>query len=679
MRGTWPWRDRLAYGADYNPEQWPDDVHEQDVDLMVAAGVNLVTLPVFGWAALEPRPDEYEFGQLDRTIDLLWSREISVDLATATASPPAWLVRQHPEVLPVTADGVRLEFGSRQTYCPSSPVFRERAAALCRQLAQHYRDHPAVALWHVSNEYGDELARCYCEISAEQFRSWLQQRYRHLAGLNEAWATEVWGQRYGDWSEIAPPRRSAAPVNPAQRLDFERFSSDALRELFAAEVAVLREECPDVPVTTNFMGLCRAVDYWRMAELEDVVSNDTYPDPGDPESHVSAALGYSAMRSFGCCRPWLLMEQAPSAVSWRDVNLPKPPGRMRLGSLQALAHGADGIMFFQWRASRAGAERFHSALVGHRGAEGRTWAECRALGAELQRLGEVTGSRVVADVGLVAGWDSWWALDCADSLPSSRLSWLEQVRVWHAALFRLGATVDLVDPDSQLASPPPVIVAPSLFLVTPQQARRLRDYVEAGGHLVVGPFSGVVDAADAVHPGGAPGPLRDLLGVEVDEWVPLPDIDRIEIEFHDAALTAVGWAESLVAVTASVEGTYRSGWLAGQPAVTLSSIGAGTATYISSVPTGSGLEVLLRPALERGGLSPREDVSADLELVRRRGDRAEYLFALNHGAHAADIKLPGSGLDLLSGRPVADNLALPPDGAVVIRTPRVTEQEVSCD
>ena len=514
--------DALAYGGDYNPDQWPESVWAEDARLMVEAGVNLVTLPVFSWPLLEPRPGEYDFAGLDRVIDLLWEHGIRIDLATATATPPAWLVREHPEVLPWNVDGVRLEFGSRQSYCPSSPIFREAALRLTRTLAERYGEHPALALWHVSNEYGDHVSRCWCPESARHFRRWLRDRYETIDGLNEAWGTSCWGQHYLDFDQIEPPRTATGPINPAELVDFERFSSDALLELFQSEIDVLREVTPDIAVTTNFMSLFRELDYWDFADAEDLVTDDAYPDPADPDAHIGAALNYGLMRSLKDGRPWLLLEQAPSAVSWREVNVPKAPGQMRVGSMQAIAHGSDGVLFFQWRQAKFGPEKFHSAMLGHRGERSRTFQEAKALGAELKSLAPIRGTRVRASVALVADWDSWWGVTEPESLPSVRLDWLQEARAWHAAAYALGQPVDV----ARAAGPygeHRVLLVPNLYATTPEQADALTAFVDAGGQLVVGPFSGVVDHREQVHDGGAPGPLRDLLGVEVDEWWPLAD------------------------------------------------------------------------------------------------------------------------------------------------------------
>ena len=344
----------ILYGADYNPEQWPEEVWAEDVRLMREAGVNLISLNIFSWAKLEPRPGEYDFGWLDRIMDLLYEHGILVDLATATASPPPWLAKLHPGSLPVTHDGVTLWPGSRQHYCPSSPAYREHASRLVRRIVDRYKDHPALVMWHINNEYGCHVSECYCDVSAAHFRRWLTERYGDLDTLNEVWGTAFWSQRYGAWDEILPPRAAPAFPNPTQQLDFRRFSSDALLECFTMEKDILREFAPDIPVTTNFMGAFKPLDYWKWADLEDVVSHDSYPDPASEDARVEAALSFDLMRSLGHGRPWVLMEQTTARVNWRTRNVPKKPGQMRLWSYEAVARGADGVMFFQWRPRKPG-------------------------------------------------------------------------------------------------------------------------------------------------------------------------------------------------------------------------------------------------------------------------------------------------------------------------------------
>jgi beta-galactosidase len=663
--------DALAYGGDYNPDQWPEETWLEDARLMREAGVNLVSLPVFSWPQLEPKPGVYDWGWLDRVIEILWDAGIKIDLATATATPPSWLIRSHPEMLPCNEQGQRLEFGSRQAYCPSSPVWRENVERMSRAMAERYGEHPALALWHVSNEYGDHVARCWCPESSAAFRRWLEARYGDLDGLNEAWGVNVWGQRYTAWEHIEAPRRATGPVNPTQLLDFERFSSDALLELFQLEVDVLREVTPDIAVTTNFMSLLRDLDYWKFAEAEDLVTDDAYPDPADPHAHVSAALNYGLMRSLKGGQPWLLLEQAASAVSWRDVNVPKAPGQMRIDSLQAIAHGSDGAMFFQWRQAKFGQEKFHSAMLGHRGEASRSFDETKAFGAELARLAPVRGTRVRSRVALVIDWDSWWGSSATESLPSQRLSWLAQARAWNAALHELGHPVDTVRATGPFDAYD-VVVVPNLYIADAAQAAALADYVAAGGQLVVGPFSGVVDPTEKVHDGGAPGPLRDLLGVEVDEHWPRPDGTVERVEFAGAEFGNPVWAEWLdVHDGTEVAATYASGELTGRAAVTHRSHGDGTVWYVSSVLEPAGMLAVFREVLAAANLPARARTDTDFEAVTRSDATTDYTFVLNHGRRELVVEVPENAEDLLSGARSPDGLLiLPRFGAAVFATPR---------
>lgn len=694
--------DALAYGGDYNPDQWSEEVWHEDIRLMRDAGVNIVSLPVFSWPQLETAPGVYEWGWLDRIIELLWEGGIKVDLATATATPPSWLIRSHPEMLPSNEDGQRLEFGSRQAYCPSSPVWRENVARMTRAMAERYGEHPALALWHVSNEYGDHVSRCWCPESSAHFRRWLEARYGDLDGLNEAWGVNVWGQRYTDWAHIEAPRRSTGPVNPTQLLDFERFSSDALLELFQLEVDILREVTPEIGVTTNFMSILRDLDYWDFAAAEDLVTDDAYPDPADPLAHVPAALNYGYMRSLKGGRPWLLLEQAPSGVSWRDVNVPKAPGQYRIGSMQAIAHGSDGAMVFQWRQAKYGQEKFHSAMVGHRGEASRSFQEAKAFGAELKRLEPVRGSRVRSRVALVVDHDSWWGSSATESLPSQRLNWLAQARAWHAALHALGHAVDTVRATGPFDGYD-VVVVPNLYVADASQAEALSDFVARGGQLVVGPFSGVVDDTEKVHDGGAPGPLRGLLGVEVDEQWPVPDGIAERVAFVTGAeFDAPTWGEWIeVHDGTEVLAQYASGELDGRAAITIRRSGSarserlettdpaegggldtgsalldrpsGTAWYVSCVLERDGLIALFRDVLAAAGLPARERIDLDLEAVTRSDETTDYTFVLNHGRREITVDVPAGARDLLTGSTDGRTLALPRFGAAVLATPRAAK------
>jgi beta-galactosidase len=654
----------LLYGGDYNPEQWPEAVWRSDVQLMREAGVNLVTVAVFAWVRLEPEPGSYRFDWLDQLLDLLHRNGIAADLATATASPPAWLARRHPESLPVTADGVTLWPGSRQHFCPSSRAYREAARALVERLAARYAEHPALAMWHVGNEYGCHVSACWCDASAAAFRTWLRHRYETLERLNQAWGTDFWSQRYGDWEEINPPRATPSIPNPAQELDFRRFSSDALLECYLAERDVLVAATPEVPVTTNFMSWFKPLDYWAWAREVDVVADDSYPDPGDPEADVRAAAACDLMRSLGGGRPWVLMEQAPGAVNWRRRNLPKPPGRMRLGSYQALARGADGVMFFQWRASRAGAEKWHSAMVPHDGTGGRVWDEVVQLGGELGRIGAVAGSTVRADVAVVFSWESWWALELP-ARPNADLRQVDLVLDWYRPLYGANLAVDFVPPDAPLSGYKLVLV-PACYLLRDAAAANLERFAQGGGTLAVTFASGLVDEHDQVNAHGYLGLLGEVLGVTVDEIVPMAEGGRQAVAWDGRDYPCRDLCDVLAVRDATTLATFTDDYYAGRPAVTRRVAGAGTAWYVAARP-GPELAAALVEALCRdAGVRPGPWAGSGVEAVRRERDGRRFLFLLNHGAGAAEVALPGACRSLLDGGRELGSVTLEPGGVAVL-------------
>jgi beta-galactosidase len=657
----------VFYGGDYNPEQWPEETWREDARLMNEAGVNLVSLGIFSWARLEPQPGAYDFAWLDRVMDLLHEHGVKVDLATATASPPPWLATLHPESLPVTADGVTLWPGARQQYCPSSAAYRAAAGALVRRVAERYRDHPALALWHGNNEYGCHVAACYCDASAAAFRAWLRDRYGTLDRLNDAWGTAFWSQRYDRWEEIVPPRTAPTFPNPTQQLDFRRFSSDALLALFEMERAILTEVTPDVPVTTNFMGFFKPLDYWAWAAREDIVSHDAYPDPADPRAHVGAAMSYDLMRSLGGGRPWVLMEQVTSQVNWRARNALKRPGQMRLWSMQAVARGADGVMFFQWRAARAGAEKFHGAMVPHVGTgDSRIWREVTALGAELRRLDDVVGARTPAEVAIVFDWESWWALEL-DSHPSRDVRLLEQVGRYYAPLFDRNIAVDFVAPDADLARYR-VALVPNLYLVRDGVAENLERFVAAGGRLVMSFFSGIADAEDHILLGGYPAPFRALLGLRVEEFDPYAVGQTNGLIAADGGRHACDlWGDVIHLEGAEAIATFEQDFYAGGPAVTRHAYGDGAAYYVGTRPTEEYLARLLEGICRDAGVSAPLDAPAGVEVTRRVAGEDSFLFALNHTADTVEFSLPRPAVDALTGQERDGVVQLGPREIVIVR------------
>ncbi|MEV7036007.1 beta-galactosidase [Streptomyces sp. NPDC093272] len=659
----------IVYGGDYNPEQWPEEVWAEDVRLMREAGVNMVSVGIFSWALLEPSEGVLDFSRTDRILGLLHENGIAVDLATPTAAPPAWFFRAHPQALPVDRDGRTLSYGSRQTFCPSSPAYRAAALKITAALAERYASHPAVTMWHVHNEYGCHNAACYCDTSAESFRRWLRARYGDdLAALNHAWGTAFWSQWYYAWDEILPPRATGAVPNPTHQLDWRRFCSDELLSLYTAERDVLREAAPAIPATTNFMVMHNfdALDYWRWAPELDVVANDHYLMSADPESQIDVALSGDVMRSLAG-GPWLLMEHSTGAVNWQPVNRAKTPGELRRNALAHVAHGADGICYFQWRAAKAGAEQWHSAMLPHAGTDSRIWQDVVRLGADLRALAEVRGSGGTAEVAVVWDWDSRWALEFP-SQPSGELRFQDLVRAWYEPLWRAGVAVDFVRPDADLSAYRAVLV-PSLYLVDDAGAANLTAFAEAGGTLAVGFHSGMVDENSHVRLGGYPGAFREVLGVRTDELFPLLPGERVAL---GGGGTGSLWSERVRPAGAEVVTSYADGPLAGVPAVTRHAYGAGSAWYLATLPDAETLAGLLGRIREEAGVAAGRAAPQGVEVVVRRGADADFVFVIDHAGAGAEVSVAAGSVELLSGKPVDGVVVVAPGEIAVVRERRAS-------
>ena len=659
----WPDIDGIAYGGDYTPEQWSRETWREDVALMREAGVNLVSIGIFSWALLETSEGVYDFSWLDEVVELLHANGIRIDMGTPTASPPAWFFAAHPDARVVTRDGVTLGFGARGMASHSAPAYRQAAVGIATELAKRYGDHPAVVLWHVHNEYGVPVGEDYSPHAVREWRLWLQQRYGTLDALNAAWGTAFWGQHYTDWEHIGAPAAAPSTVNPAQRLDFARFTDHQLRACFIAERDAIRAHS-DRPVTTNFMAnQHNGCDLWAWAREVDIVSDDHYLWAADEEGEIGLAIAADLTRSVGGGAPWILMEHSTSAVNWQPRNIAKRPGEMARNSLSHLGRGADGILFFQWRASRSGAEKFHSAMLPHAGTDSRVWREVVDLGAKLGRLGEARGSRVHADVAILWDFESFWAQDL-EWRPSEDVSHDERIRAYYERLWRDGITVDFALPGHDLSGYK-LVIAPAQYMLSRVDADNLNRYVEAGGTLVVSFFSGVVDEHDAVHEGGFGAPLEPALGVRVEEHLPLREGATGAIDWNGTALTVDVWQEDLVLAGAAVRATYTAGPAAGEPAITRNEHGAGTGWYISTRPDAAGLQAIMAEVYADAGLQPA-GLPAGVEVIRRRGEDAEYVVAVNHGSDAASIA--ADGVDLLTGTPISGMLELAGGTVAVVRS-----------
>lgn len=654
----------IWHGGDYNPEQWPPAVWDEDMRLMQQAHFRVATVGVFSWVSLQPEEERYDFGWLDQVIEKLTAAGRWLCLATPTAAQPAWMSQRYPDVLRADEYGRRVHHGGRTNYCPNSPTYRHFAVQIATRLAQRYGQLPNLLLWHVSNEYATP---CYCATCAEKFRGWLRARYGSLDELNARWWTRFWSHTYTDWSQIEPPYANGERSIHGLTLDYRRFQSDSLLECFCLERDALRAITPDVPITTNLMGTYPHLNYRRWAREMDVVAWDCYPWPNADPADI--AFGHDLNRGLRDGQPFLLMEQTPSAQNWQPVNALKRPGVLRLWSYLAVAHGADSVMYFQWRRSRGSCEKFHGAVVEHSGrSDTRVFREVSELGAELERLGDLTlGARTPARVAVLFDWENWWAIDAAVG-PINPKEYVGFVRKHYRALWRQGVPIDIVFSDSELQRYA-VVIAPMLYLLTPALADHLQRWVAAGGTLVTTVFSGVVDPHDLVFAGGPPGPLREVLGLWVEETDALYPEQHNQIVWPDGRRYACGTLCDLVRLEgATALATFGADFYAGHPALTRHSYGQGQAFYLATDAEERFLEEWYGALLAEHGIAPALRAPAGVEVVPRETGTRRLLFVLNHTAQPQTVPLPAeqSFHDHLAQRDVRERLDLAAYGVALL-------------
>jgi beta-galactosidase len=672
------WTRRILYGGDYNPEQWPEDVREIDAALMRRARWNVATLPVFGWVHLNPAEGVFTFEWLDRVIERLASSGVDLCLATATASTPAWVDHQYPDALTVDDQRRPRPHGNRHAFCPSSPSYARLSGDLVRALARRYGSHPGLRLWHVNNEYGGSAGYCYCERCAAGFRAYLQRRYGALDALNEAWSTAFWGHTYSSFSQIDPPFAHGEGSVQMLKVDWRRFQTESYLACYEREASILRELTPHIPVTTNLMGAFMPLDYRRWAQALDVVAWDNYPAHDAP--FTDSAFKHSLMRGLKDGQPFLLMEQSPSQQNWSDPCRLKPPGQLRLQSYQAVAHGAESVMYFQWRRSRGGIEKLHGAVIEHHGRpEARVFREVAQIGAELEALGAKTlGGRTPARVAVVFDWECWWAL-LASSGPTRELDYLAEVHRVYASLHVSGISTDVIGPDADL-DPYDVVVLPTTYIVRKEQGARIASRVARGATLVATFFSGVSDENDRVHDGGAPGPLRGVLGVTVEEFDGLPANAVQCVRFSEAfgeisagsEVSASLLADRIWTDRARTIATFGREFYAGDAAVTVCEHGRGEAFYVATRLEDEALARVLRAICARkgigsplrGGATPKGGIEVT---VRATPGGAALLYVLNHGQESSLVPLPvGAYVDLLTGAKLDGTVRLEPRDVLIL-------------
>ncbi|MEV0175605.1 beta-galactosidase [Streptomyces sp. NPDC050803] len=662
--------DKIRYGGDYNPEQWPESVRDDDHRLFGQARIDTLTVGVFSWSLTQPAEDTYDFTVLDRILDRAAAEGRRVCLATGTAAVPPWLARKYPEVGRTDFEGRRHRYGQRHNFCPSSPAYRRLATAMAGRLAERYAEHPALLAWHINNEYG---GTCYCGLCADAFRDWLRDKYVTLDALNDAWCTTFWSHRYSDFAEIEPPNALTehwrGPDHTAFQgttLDYFRFTTDALLGCFTAEKEAIRRYDADTPVTTNFMGMFRPLDYHRWAPHLDFASWDSYPPLDAPPTWP--ALAHDLMRGLKDGAPFWLMEQTPSTTACRDVNPLRRPGELRLATFQAVAHGADAALYFQMRASRGACEKYHGAVIGHAGRDDtRVFREVTEIGAELELLGGATlGARTPARTALLFDWDSWWALEISDG-PSRLVKYQEVVHAYYRAAREAGADMDVVPQTADL-TPYDVVLAPVLHMVKGDLAERLEAVAARGGTVLTTFLSGRVDEHDRAFLTDVPGPLAPLMGVRVDEWDARQEEFAQYIPELDTEARLV--FEIVLPRGAEPVATYGNDFYAGTPAVTRHTYGAGEAWYVATALDRPGVDRVIRRILDRHDLlGPYADLPAVETATRVAPDGTRLLFLLNHAPEPARLTAPATATDLLTGKrfQAKDPLVLDPRGVAVLR------------
>ena len=666
---------KIWHGGDYNPEQWDSkDIWDEDVRMFKLAGIDVATLNAFSWALNQPNEDTYNFDWLDEKINRLYENGIYTCLATSTAAHPAWMAKKYPDVLRVDFYGRKRKFGSRHNSCPNSPTYREYSEKIAEKLAERYKDHPAVLIWHVSNEYG---GYCYCDNCQDAFRGWLSDKYGTIEKLNKAWNTGFWGHTFYEWDEIVAPnilseeREDNVSDFQGISLDYRRFQSDSLLDCYKLEYNAIRKHVPNIPITTNLMGTYEMLDYFKWAKEMDVVSWDNYPAIDTPYSYT--AMTHDLMRGLKGGQPFMLMEQTPSQQNWQPYNSLKRPGVMRLWSYQAIGRGADTILYFQLRRSVGACEKYHGAVIEHVGHENtRVFNEVAQLGKELNGLSDtLLDAQVNAKVAIVFDWENRWATELSSG-PSVSLDYVNEVHKYYDALYKLNVQVDMIGVEEDLRKYD-IVIAPVLYMVKEGYAAKVEKFVENGGTFLTTFFSGIVNETDIVTLGGYPGELRNVLGIWAEEIDALhPDeTNQIVMKMPRGKMSGK-YSCNLLFDLIYTEGAeavaeYGSDFYKGMPVLTVNQFGKGKAWYVASSPDTEFLVDFLKTVCDEAGVEPLLAVPVGVETTERVKDGQTYLFVLNHNNEEVTIELQDNKYqELLSDEQVGGNLVLKEKGVLIL-------------
>ncbi|ETY72940.1 beta-galactosidase [Lactiplantibacillus fabifermentans T30PCM01] len=665
----------ILFGGDYNPEQWPEATWETDMEMLAQAHVNSATINVFSWALLEPQEGTYDFSMLDKIINLLQKHNFQIVMATSTAALPAWMVKQYPDVTRVDTHGIRQGFGKRHNACPNSPNFQRLAQDLVTAIAKRYAHNSNIVCWHISNEYGGQ---CYCDNCAQAFRNWLQKRYGTIAALNQAWDTNIWSHTFHSFDEIVPPDQhtdefeNGGAMLGGESLDYRRFQSDSLLANFKLEKDIIRATDQKTPITTNFMGTQKDLDYFKWAKELDVVSWDNYPSFDTPASFT--AMNHDLMYGLKQA-PFMLMEQTPSQQNWQPYNALKDPGEFRMLSYQAMAHGANTVQVFQLKQSRNGCESLHGSIISHvNSTETRVFKESAQIGQELAGLpADLLTSKKQADVAIIFDWASFWAIDFALG-PSVRLDYVQQVHAYYQYFYSKNIAVDMISVDDDF-SQYRLVIAPTLFVLRNETATKINEYVHTGGNFVTNAMSGLVDEEDNVHLNGYFKLLQPALGLWAEEWDVLPPVSTCEVNFNGHLTTKANIVCDLLHLdTATPLATYQTDrFYNGTPAVTANRYGTGQGFLVGTYLDEGGMQHLGDLLVTAAGLTSA-DQPTGVELSHRYSDKYQYDFLINTTAQARTYRYEAGAkaTDLLTNHPVkSGELTLAPYAVKIIQQPMI--------
>lgn len=664
----------MLHGGDYNPEQWLDqpEVLEEDIRLFRKAHINCVSLGIFSWAKLEPEEGVYDFGWLDEIIDRLYANGIYTVLATPSGARPQWLAQKYPEVLRVRPDGLRNFYGHRQNHCYTSPLYREKVTQIDTRLAEHYANHPAVILWHISNEFGGE---CHCELCQAAFREWVQKKYGTLDKLNHAWWANFWSHTYTDWSQVHSPSPVGETSVHGLDLDWRRFVTHQTIDFMKTEIAAVKAVNPDIPVTTNMMTMYTyELNYFAFRDALDVISWDNYPEwhnpyMGNEEVAKDCAMTHDMMRSLQK-KPFLLMECTPNATNWQGVSKLKKPGMHQLSVIEAAAHGADSGQYFQLRQSRGSCEKFHSAVISNTGTENtRTFREVTDIGAVLEQLSDrVYGSGTPAETAILFDTENKWALDKCQGPRNIGLDYFGNIRRNYSYFWKNGINVDIIDSTFDLSGYK-LVIAPMLYLFRDGIQEKLRRFVRDGGTLVTTCFTGVVNDTDLSFLGEATeDKLSDVLGLWVEEVDSLYDCESNRTTWNGKSYSLKELCEICHPTTCETLAVYETDFYAGKPVLTKNQFGKGVAYHVSASADTDFFHALYAKLAAACDLTYaiRTAVPDGVSLTWRQSDTEKLIFVQNFGDSAAAVQLDQPYENVLTGETVSGSLNIEKYGFAVL-------------